>query len=131
MTGREIYLRALSLLHEQDTDGASYDTASFEASAPECINLLSVLLNELDLHIKGKQTPQNELFPNRIRSLDDEVPLHPVILSGVMPLGLAFLLVSEEDAARASLFFNLFQKEKDALTHRFKQGRRHPITCIY
>lgn len=131
MTARQIYHRALALIQEQDTDGVSYDTEAFRRSAPEMINLLCVLLDDLDLKIKGKAFRENELLPREVKSEDDEVPLHPVILAGALPLGLAFLLLAEEDASRASLFFNLFQKEKEALYRRFKRGTRRAITRVY
>ncbi len=131
MTARQIYHRALALLQEQDSDGVSYDTEAFRRAAPELINLLCVMLDDLDLKIKGKRFRENELLPREIKTEDDEVPLHPVILAGVMPLGLAFLLIAQEDAARASLFFNLFQKEKDLLYKRFQRAKRHSITRVY
>ncbi|MBQ2253446.1 MAG: hypothetical protein II328_05615 [Clostridia bacterium] len=131
MVAREIYLRALALLQEQDADGAGYDTDAFETSAPHLINLLCSLLDDLDLHIKGRRFHESQSEPRTIDTLDDEVLLHPVICAGVLPLGLAFLLISEEDTARAGLFFKLYEQEKDALRRRFKQSRRHRITSVY
>lgn len=131
MKAREIYERALALLQEQNADGADYDTGAFEASAPRLIGLLSALLEELDLHVKGRRFHENQSLPREIKSLDDEVLLHPVICAGVLPLGLAFLLISEEDASRASFFFNLYEREKDALRRRFRKARRHRITSVY
>lgn len=131
MKAREIYESALSLLAEQNTDGADYDTDAFEASAPALINLLCVLLDELDLHIKNRKFRDDQSEIRRIETLEDEVPLHPILQRGVMPLGLAFLLIAEENATRANLFFNLYQKEKEALFRRWKRGRRHSITSVY
>ncbi len=131
MKARAIYERALALLAEQNADGANYDTEAFEAASPNLINLLCVLLDELDLHVKGRTFHETQLLPREIKTLDDEVLLHPVIASGVLPLGLAFLLVAEEDGARASLFFNLYEKEKDAVRRRFKKAKRHKITSVY
>lgn len=130
MIAREVYRSALCLLQENEDD-TSLDTALFEESAPRLLSLLCVLLDEVDLHVKGRRFHENALIPREIRTLDDEVPLHPVICAGALPLGLAFLLISEEDQKRASLFFNLFQTEKDNLIRRFKRGRRHKISSVY
>ena len=130
MKAREIYRRALALLAEQD-DGAGYDTEAFENCAPALINLLCTMLDELDLFIKCRDFRDNQVEPRQIESLEDEVPLHPVITSGVMPLGLAFLLIAEENATRAALFFKLYQSEKDALFRRYRKARRHKITSVY
>lgn len=131
MLAREIYQRALHLMQEVDSDGTNYDTDAFEVSSASLINLLCVLLDELDLLVKGRNFHEAHTAPREITSLDDEVLLHPVITAGILPLGLAFLLLAQEDSERAAVFFNLYEKEKDALRRRFKRGRRHKITSVY
>lgn len=132
MTGRTVYNRALTLLHERGGEGEiQYDTAQFEAAAPTLINVLAVMLDELDLHIKHRAFHEAEYLPKQIVSLDEELSLHPSICMSVLPLGLAFFLVSEENESRAALFFKLYQTEKDALYRRYRTVRRHKIKSVY
>ncbi len=129
MKAREIYNHTLALLHEQGSTG--YQTDAFERIAPSLLNLLCGLLYDLDLRIKNRKFHENQTQLAPITSLDDEVHLHPLLCQSVLPMGLAFLLINEEDTERAALFFNLYRTEKDALYQRTKRARRHKITSVY
>ena len=132
MTGRAVYFKALSLLNERAADGETqYDTASFEAAAPEMINVLSVMLDDLDLHVKHREFHEANDEPRQISSLDETIYLHPVICASVLPLGLAFFLIAEENSNRASLFFNLYRTEKEALYRKYRSTKRHKIRSVY
>lgn len=131
MTARSIYERTLAILQEQDSEEGAYDTERFERAAPSLIALLCVLLDELDFHIKGQSVSQDALCLPKVVSLEDEVHLHPILCATLVPLGLAFLLLSEENASRASLYYNLYQNEKQALFRRYKRAKRHHITQLY
>ena len=130
MTARDVYNRSLALIHEHNSDGP-YDTLDFQKAAPELINLLCTLLEELDLHIKGQKFHENALTPHTIQSLDDEVLLHPILCSAVLPLGLAFLFLTEENSSLAGIFCKLYESERESLRRRFLKGRRHKITNLY
>ena len=131
MKAREVYERALALLSEHESDGANYDTAAFEENAPRLLSLLCVMLDETDLTVRHKEFREEAAEIKTVTTLDDEVYLHPLICAGVLPLGLAFLLIAEENSTLSSLFFSLYQKEKDALIRRFRKARRHQITSVY
>lgn len=132
MTAREIYHRGLVLLNETGAQGeGQYDTELFEKNAPTLINILIVMLDELDCFIKNKKVPENRYEPQRIETLDDTVFMHPAITEGVMPFGLAYLLILEEDGERAGVFYKRYHEEKEGLRKRFTGVKRHSIKSVY
>ncbi len=132
MTGKDVYYKALSLLNEHEAPGeAQYDTESFERAAPEMINVLTVMLDDLDLHVKHRSFHEATDEPKQIHSLSEPIYLHPAICASVLPLGLAFFLIAEENSARASLFFKLYQSEKEALYRKYRTVRRHKIRSVF
>ena len=133
MTGREIYKKALVLINEYADHGEEwrYDTAIMESNAPTLINMIAMMTDELDCTVKGKKYGINDHLPAQIKTLDDELVQHPYITMGVIPYGLAYLLLAEENAARASEFYGLFIRERDALERRFRPTNRHTVTDCY
>jgi len=132
MTAREIYQRSLVLLNETGSQGeGQYDTALFEKNAPTLINMLIVMLDELDCFIKNKKVQENQYESQCIETLDDTVFLHPIITENIMPFGLAYLLILEEDSARASVFYKRYREEKEELKNRFRSVKRHTIRNMY
>ena len=76
MVAREIYLRALALLQEQDADGAGYDTDAFETSAPHliiwpgmCIVLHVVIFNLLGDSLRDILDPRYEKAKKKRRKM--------------------------------------------------------------
>ncbi len=129
MTGFDLYEKAMALLGEE-IDGEAADTAAFRRSSPFLVNLLLADLAELNEILLGHTTDGN-LRVQQIETLDDEIPVVPLVALGAMPLGLAFYLLLEEDPDRAAFFYRLYQEEKLALRRNFVKGIRHPVRKIY
>ncbi len=132
MKARKIYERALALINERDGDGAYHaDVRDFEKNAPEVMNSLISLLVCTDAVMKNKRVRESDLDYEGIKALDDEVPLHPALSSGVLPFALASLLVLEEDAERSSYFYKLFRDAEERLLSGFATGKRGPVVSVY
>lgn len=121
-TAREIYERSLALLGQEGGE----NTAPFEEKAPALINLLLAQLLELDLALKGEGGDLLSPVP-QIRSLDEALGYEDVILLSLLPVGLAALLIQEEEPERGSFFLQLYQRERENMRQRFRKGRRHKI----
>jgi hypothetical protein len=118
----EVYRRSLALLGQEEGE----NTDGFEKRAPDLINLLLARLTELDLNLKGNVESPYPL-PQQIDSLEDLIGLEEVIVLSALPIGLAALLIQEEEPERASYFTQLFEKECGSLRQRCRKGRRHKI----
>ena len=129
-TAMNVYQRSLALLGEDLQSGAP-DTAFFEERAPHFINLLLSELTELDLFMKGERFSPDRVEIPQISALEDALSLSEQLVFSLMPLGLAYLLVSEEDAARAAFFYRLYQEEKAEIRQRYRVFKRHPIREVY
>ncbi len=121
-TAHEIYTRSLALLGQKN--GAN--TQDFEERAPSLINCLIAELSELDLAMKGKE-PFDQASVFQIHSLEEEVGMEDAITLSLLPMGLAALLIQEEEPDRALFFRNLYQQEREMLRHTFRRGKRHKI----
>jgi hypothetical protein len=63
----------------------------------------------------------------QIRSLSEPLGAQDVIVYSLLPLGLAGLLIQEEEPERAAFFLSLYQREKAEWQERSLRGRRHKI----
>lgn len=132
MKARKVYERALALINERDGEGAYHaDTRDFERNAPEVMNSLISLLVATDAVMKNKKVRENDGYYESISGLDDEVPLHPALSSGVLPFALASLLVLEEDAERSGYFYKLFRDAEQKLLSAFATGKRGSVVSVY
>ena len=126
MKAREIYSRSLALLGEDPGE----NTLPFEKRALTLINFLLGDVRELDLAVKGeKYSPYGASL--QLLSLEDETGCAEPIALTLLPLGLASLLINEEEPARSQLFLQQYNREKESLRVRCRRGRRHKIRRIY
>ncbi|MBR3837076.1 MAG: hypothetical protein IKJ74_02930 [Clostridia bacterium] len=121
-TAQKIYEKSLALLG-QDT---GENTKGFEMRAPALINLLMAQLSDLDLALKGKLSTESGSLV-QICSLQDAVGMEDVIVLSLAPLGLAALLIQEEEPERSRFFWQLYQNERLALQEKSRFGRRHKV----
>lgn len=126
-SAREIYRKSLSILGESAEDE---NTLPYERRAVALINLLLGDLYELDFALKGETLPLQGSVP-QITSLDDEIGMEESLVFSLIPLGLAFLLLNDEEPGRAALFLQLYQEERERLRRFCRRGRRHKITRPY
>lgn len=121
-TAREIYNRSLALLGQ--THGENTD--AMEARAPALVNLLMAQLSPLDRELRG-EVPAKDGPLLQIGTLEDSVGMEDDILLSLFPLGLAALLIQEEEPDRSRFFWQLYLEERAELYARNRRGRRHPI----
>lgn len=132
MTGQEIFDLAVALLGEADNgECANYDLEGFEKSAVGILNVLGVSLDGLDCTLKRQRPDADNHRYMWIGSLKDPVPLHPVLCRSLLPLGLCYYFLLEENAARATHFLRAFESQKAAVEKRFPGARRHGIRNVY
>ena len=125
MTARDVYERSLALLGELDSDGdVQPDVAAFEKSAPELLSTLLVMTDSVDALMKGETRDPYGHLPQRVKSLDDELYVHPRLAAAALPLGLCFFLISEEDTRRGGTFYKLFEDELAEIRSAYKKGKR-------
>lgn len=121
-TAREIYERSLALLGQ--TEGEN--TEALEARVPALVNLLMAQLAPLDRELRGEASAEEEAVL-QIRSMNEPVGLGDAIVLSLFPLGLAALLIQEEEPDRGRFFLQLYLEEKAELRSRLRRGRRHFI----
>ncbi|MBR2634901.1 MAG: hypothetical protein IKD31_04925 [Clostridia bacterium] len=121
-TAREIFQRSLALLGQEPGE----NTEAFERRAPRILNLLLAELVELDYWLKGEKMPDTVSVPS-VETLEDPLELDESIEWMLLPLGLAALLIQEEEGARGSFFLQLYENERETLRRRRRRGRRHKI----
>ena len=117
-TAKEILNRSLTLLGEE----AGENTESFEQRA---VTLINVLLSQIS--VLNEAAPEEAVIVPQIKSLEDQVGGEDAIALSLLPLGLAALLIGEEDENRSAFFLTLYQNERERLRLRSRKGRRHKI----
>lgn len=94
MTGRGIYELAIQLLACKNSNGSDNpDCADYVSRAPA---LISILLAE---NLKTDRLLRNDYSVRSlpISHLDEKVNCHDLVSHGILPFGLASLLVADED----------------------------------
>ena len=123
-TANEILCATLSLM------GASAERERYEDRALAGINLLAADLFSLDRAMKGEAAAPAAAVPV-LTSMEDGTDLADILTRSLIPLGLAAILLNEEEEQRAAFFHGLYRTEKDVLLRQFATGRRHPIRNVY
>lgn len=123
---------ALDIINQRNEDGeyASY-TADYEKNVLSYVNILTISLYELDCRIKGITCNIDEATPRCVESLEDDMVLHETICRGILPYGLAFMLLLEEEPQRAERYHVLYKEECARLEKMSAAVRRRPITEVY
>ena len=118
----ELYHRSLALIGE--VPGGENEL--FRERAIPLMNVLLSQLYELDMALRGGKLCPGAIIP-QVRDLEDLLPFSEAILYTVLPLGLAGLLLMEEEAERGRFFLQLYHTEVEILRDRCKRGIRHKI----
>lgn len=132
MKVRQAYERALALINERDSGGAYHsDTVDFENNAPELVNTAVTLLWLDDCVIR--EVPVRDISWNfqPVSSMDDTIPLHDALASGVLPFILASLLILEEDHTRSEYFYGLYADARSRVMSAFGTARRGSVKNVY
>lgn len=132
MKVREAYERALTLINERDSGGEYHDDVmDYEKNAPELVNSIVTLLwldesiiRKIDVRDMGWDFPP-------MTTMEDEIPLHQALASGVLPYALASFMLLEEDGARAEYFYKLFSVARAEVTRAFASASHGSIRNVY
>lgn len=132
MKVREVYDRALAMINERDSGGAYHsDTADFEKNTPAILNSFIILLLSDDAMIRGNRVRDISFEVEPVTSMEDKIPLHASLASGVLPFALASFLILEEDKERADYFYRLYLDAKSRVVSSFVTARHRRIKNMY
>lgn len=132
MTARQVYNRALSLINERDGVGNFHsDVTDFEKNAPEIINTIITLLLPSECIIRGKKIRDLDTPFETVKALDDTIPLHDALASGVMPFYLAAIMILEEDSTRADYFMTLYRESEDKVVRGYSTACHSSVKSVY
>ena len=132
MKVRQVFDRAMALINERDSGGAYHsDVTDFEKNAPELVNTAVTLLWLDECVIRN--TPVNEISWEftPIVDMEDEIPLHDALASGVLPFALAAFLLLEEDHARAEYFYRLYSDARSRVVSSFASAHHGSVKNVY
>ena len=131
MTARDIYLGALGIINERDGEGELHrDTGDFEKNAPALITLVLSRLWFSDSTVRGIPLREWRYTVDRIKSLDDPVPLH-VSLEPAATLYLASLLLHEEEHERSNYYLALARESEERAVSGFLRARHDRVRDVY
>lgn len=131
MKARKIYEAALELINQRDESGEMQQAGDFEKNVPGYLSILTIALYELDCRIKGVPCLIDDNNPPSVESLEDDLVLHSAICRGVLPYGLAFMLLLEEEPARSDSFRNMYESAVYNLERIYTKGKRKCIKDVY
>lgn len=127
MTGKELYDLALQLLGFKNADGSENpDCMDLSSRAVSLTNILLAETLWLDRILKK----DGEAVAEYLRTDRDEIACHSLLANGVLPYGLAALLVAEEDDRTYKIMYERYllgiKELKEAAV-----GARHEIDDCY
>lgn len=126
MTGNELLNTSLDLLGLRTESGElPQDTNDLKARALSLINILLAENSSLD----GRIT-RSEHTVKSISTLDDTIGMSDIVLHGVLPYGLACLLMLGEDDGIAKDMNTLYTHAKETAL-KFGKAKTEPIAEVY
>lgn len=127
-TAREVFDIAIRLMDAQNESTGSPDTADTKEYRLRTPSLLNSILD--------RAYPASDTYPGtedgkrpvcgKISEMDDEIGLDGRICTGVLPYGLAGLLLTEENPSLANFFWQTFLEQLESA----KQGLPSGIDSI-
>ena len=131
MTGRDVYVKALSIINERDSQGEWHsDTADYEKNAHELINILVSKLWCDDCIVRGIPIEDWRYTLEDISCLDEELSIHSAFLPA-LSFALASLLIHDEDRERADYYYKLFRDTQASLVRNFARANHTAIKDVY
>ncbi len=131
MTGEELFDTTSKLIGECLEEGENWDVIGFRCCAVQMINVLISELDWLDCQIRHIDPDADSHTIPVIENLSDTIGLHELITVSLLPLGLGYMFLSEENPVRATFFYKKYETQLGELKKRFVRGRRHPIRDVY
>ena len=115
-TVQEVFDIAIRLMDAQNESTGSTDTADtkeYRLRTPSLLNSLLDRVYPASDTFHQSQPGRRPVCP-KVETLSDTLDLDPRICTGVLPYGLAGLLLAEEDPARADFFWQTFLEQLEA-----------------
>lgn len=131
MTGQELFDTTSRLIGECLEEGENWDVIGFRCSAVQMINVLICELDWLDCQLKKTDPDSDEHSIPVIENLSDTIDLHDLITVSLLPLGLGYMFLSEENPVRAAFFYKKYEAQLGDLKKRFVRGKRHSVRDVY
>lgn len=131
MTARDLLERTLAIINERDSSGAVGDIGDYEENSIELINTLCDMLWISNRILQESSAFHWQFAPSQLKSLDEEILLHPALCAPVLPFGLAYLLLLEEDRERAERYYVLFRQAETAALNYLSKSKRQPVRDVY
>lgn len=132
MKVRQVYDRAMALINERDSGGAYHsDTVDFEKNAPELVGSAVTLLWLDECVIRDVAVKDISWDFPPIRTMEDEIPLHEALATGVLPFALASFLLLEEDSGRSEHFYKLYVDARQRVVSSFVKAHHGRVQNIY
>jgi len=126
MTGNKLFELSLDLLGLRNNQAfLPSDTSDLSLRALSLINILLAENAQLDCHIRKVENQVDS-----INSLDDEIICSDIVLTSVLPYGLARLLSLGEDDALAADMNRLYADARERAWN-FNKARVEQITEVY
>lgn len=105
MTGKEIYYAALALTGEPKSSETDYDTDVVVGQ----INVMMPEIHEVNQALRKKAGEVMLTEIPSIQSLEEDIPLAPVLARTVIPYGLAAkLLINDDELSKAAYYNGMF-----------------------
>lgn len=132
MTPKDIFYMALDIMNERKQDGKySKDIGDYQGNVISYLNILTVSLYDLDCKIKGVPCFFDQDTPPLITSLDQVLDTHISICRGVLPYGLAFMLLMEEEPSRSETLRSLYESAAYKIERLYTRSKRLKIKEVY
>lgn len=132
MKVRQAYERAMALINERDSGGEYHsDVMDFEKNTPELVNTAVTLLWLDDCVIREVPVRDISWSFQPVADMEDTIPLHDALASGVLPFLLASLLILEEDHSRAEYFYGLYTNARGRIMSAFATAHRGSVKNVY
>lgn len=132
MKVRQVFDRAMALINERDSGGAYHsDITDFEKNAPSLVNSAVTLLWLDECVIRGIPVKDISWEFESVDGMDDDIPLHDALASGVLPFALASFLLLEEDHTRAEYFYGLYADARSRVVSAFASAHHGRVKNIY
>lgn len=112
-TVQSVFDLAIRLMDAQNESTGSTDTADTKEYRLRTPSLINILLDQAYLASDTlKPTlPGKRPICQKVIKMEDELDLDERLCTGVMPYGLAALLLTEEDPARADFFWQTYLEQ--------------------
>ena len=112
-TVQSVFDKAIHLMDSQNESTGSTETADTKEYALRTISLLNSLLDRClpASDIQPKTEDGWRAICPKVEAFTDEIQLDEYLCTGILPYGLAGLLLTEEDPARADFFWQTFLEQ--------------------